>query len=81
MKYTEEIEAVPDNVPGIFEIQNTVNEYSTECSGYFDNLDDAIKALEECSDWWREKGTGRIYFVPFGLYWKQKKKSYLVYRK
>ena len=38
-------------------------------------LDEAIKALAECNDWWCPKGTGTIYFQEFGLH-KPAKKVY-----
>lgn len=51
----------------IFYIKNTVDEIHTSISGYFETIDDAKEGLKDCSDWFRPKGTGRIYSVEFGL--------------
>lgn len=47
----------------IYFIKNTINEYDTTIRGYFSSLDNAKEALKKCEDWWRSKGTGRIYEV------------------
>ena len=65
---------VPDE-PGYFYISNTVSEWHSQTSGTFQTYDDAKEALKECADWYCSKGTGRIYFQPFGL----NKHSYQVY--
>ena len=65
---------VPD-VPGYFYISNTVDEWHSQTSGTFPTYDEAKEALKECADWYCSKGTGRIYFQPFGL----NKESYQVY--
>lgn len=51
----------------IYYIENTVDEWHTEISGYFATLDKAKEALKDCRDWYRPQGTGRIYEVGFGL--------------
>ena len=56
----------------IYYIENTIDEWHSTIRGYFETLDDAIKAIAECSDWFREKGTGEIYKVGFGLNHKRK---------
>lgn len=56
---------------GVFYIENTINEFSTSITGYFGTFDDAVTALENCSDWFKPSGTGTIWFEPFGL--KQKR--------
>lgn len=61
---------------GVYFIENTVNECDTCIRGYFSSLDDAKKALQSCSNWYESKGTGKIYFVKFGL----KENPKLVYR-
>lgn len=61
---------------GLFYIENTINEIHSNRSGYFKTLDEAKEALKECCDWFRPKGTGRIYYVEFGL----NKKRTLVYK-
>ena len=62
---------------GVYFIENTINEFATTVKGYFSTLDDAKEALKECSNWFRPKGTGRIYFQEFGL----NKPTKLVYKK
>lgn len=62
---------------GIYFIENTINEIATAVKGYFPTLDDAKEALKECSNWYRPKGTGYIYFREFGL----NKPNKLVYKK
>lgn len=62
---------------GIYFIENTINEIATAVKGYFSTLDDAKEALKECSNWYRPKGTGNIYFREFGL----NKPNKLVYKK
>ena len=52
----------------IYYIENTVDEYHTQINGYFPTLDEAKEKLNDCCDWYRPKGTGRIYMVAFGLY-------------
>lgn len=52
---------------GVYYIKNTISEFSSECNGYFKTLDEAKEALKKCSDWYKPKGTGRIYWVEFGL--------------
>jgi len=52
---------------GIYFIKNSVNEYHSSISGYFETKEDAIKALEHCADWFRPNGTGTIYFQEFGI--------------
>lgn len=52
---------------GIYFIENTVDELRTKTTGFFETLDAAKEALAYCADWFREQGTGTIYFAPFGL--------------
>lgn len=51
----------------IFYIKNTIDEWHTSISGYFKTLDDAKEGLKDCADWFRPKGTGKIYSIGFGL--------------
>ena len=57
----------------IYLIENTVDERAVRVSGYFKTYDEAYEALKECADWWREKGTGQIWEVSFGLHTKRVK--------
>jgi len=52
---------------GIYYIENYINEIHTSISGYFTTEDEAHEGLKSCADWFRPKGTGRIYFQEFGL--------------
>lgn len=52
---------------GVYYIKNTVSETYQDIKGYFKTLDEAKNALNKCSDWYRPRGTGRIYWVEFGL--------------
>ena len=46
----------------IYVIENACNERGdTSSSGYFFSLGDAVDAIKTCSDWYRSKGTGKIY--------------------
>lgn len=51
----------------VYYIKNTISEFSSECRGYFKTFDEAKEALKKCRDWYRQEGTGRIYWVEFGL--------------
>ena len=63
------------NEPGYFYISNTVDDWHSSTTGTFPTYDEAKEALKECADWYCSKGTGTIYFLPFGLY----RHSYQVY--
>ena len=52
---------------GFYYIENSINEFSSAIIGYFTDLSSAKEALKECSDWYYPKGTGKIYYQPFGL--------------
>lgn len=60
---------------GIYYIENSVDEWRTKISGYFQTEEEALEALKECSDWFMPKGTGIIRFKEFGLN-KTSKKIY-----
>lgn len=64
---------------GVYYIKNTVDDFQFHetIKGYFSTLDDAKKALKKCGNWSRPYGTGRIYWVDFGL----NKKPMLIYEK
>lgn len=47
----------------LFYIENTVDERNSRIMGYFSTLDAAQDALKSCEDWYRSKGTGKIYQV------------------
>lgn len=52
---------------GVYYIKNTVSEYNSVINCYFKTLDEAKEALKKCCDWYRPNGTGRIYWIEFGL--------------
>ena len=52
---------------GVYYIKNTVSETCQDVTGYFKTLDEAKNALNKCGDWYRHRGTGRIYWIKFGL--------------
>lgn len=52
---------------GVYIIVNS-EERSSYNSGYFGNIDDALEGLKECSDFWSPRGTGTIYYQPYGLH-------------
>ena len=51
---------------GFYYIENSVDEYHSEPQAFFETLDEAKEAMKGFSDWYRGKGTGKIYFQPFG---------------
>lgn len=63
----KELEVWQKLKPGIFYIQNTIDEYHTAITAYFPTKDEAMKGLEKCSDWFNHDGTGTIYYQEFGV--------------
>lgn len=51
----------------LFYIENSVDECHSKIKGYFNTLNEAMEAIKECSDWYRENGTGEIWMTGFGL--------------
>lgn len=47
----------------LFYIKNTIDERSSQISGYFSTLEKALEALKDCCDWYRSNGTGEIYKI------------------
>lgn len=52
---------------GIYYIETDSTEYSKTINGYFPSEEKAKKAIENCSNHYGNKGSGRIYFIEFGL--------------
>lgn len=50
-----------------YEIVNSISEMQSRVSGRYPTLEDAEEALKDCCDWYRPKGTGKIYVVEFYL--------------
>ena len=46
-----------------FEIENTINERNSMVTARFEKFDQAKEDLKNRSDWYCDKGTGRIYHV------------------
>lgn len=51
---------------GVWYIENAIDEYRSEPSSYYPTLMDCVEGLQESSDWFCPKGTGRIHFCEFG---------------
>ena len=49
---------------GFYYIENSVNEFNSSQTAFFDTLEDAKEAMKYCGDWYRPMGTGKIYFQP-----------------
>lgn len=64
-----------------FCIRNTINEYDQQISGYYETFDEAKAALKHKSDWWKPKGTGKIYKIQFNKETDNYTKEILVYEK
>lgn len=48
----------------LYEVRNTIDEYGhEEVVARCKTLDEAKVKLRDCCDWYRERGTGRIYKV------------------
>lgn len=52
---------------GFYYIENSVSEFSSSKHCFVDTLEEAKKAMKYCGDWYRERGTGEIYFQPTGV--------------
>lgn len=48
----------------VYFIKNTIDEWNDRIIGYYSSLEKAQEALKDCCDWYRSKGTGRIYRAP-----------------
>lgn len=59
---------------GFYYIENTVDEYHSRPSAFFETLEEAKNAMKLFGDWFVGNGTGRIYFQRFGIV-KEKKHS------
>ena len=60
---------------GFYYILNTVDEQRAKPSAYYETLQEAKEGMKTANDWWCSKGTGIIYFQPFG---KQHKAVYIL---
>lgn len=51
----------------LFYIENSIDECHSRIKGYFNTLNEAMEGIKQCSDWYRENGTGEIWMTGFGL--------------
>ena len=54
-------------VKKIYYIENTIDEFHTKITAYFETFEEAKEGLKSCYDWWSPNGTGKIYEVTMGL--------------
>ena len=52
---------------GFYFIENTIDEWRSSETGFFETLEKAKEAMKYCSDWYLSKGTGSIYYQEFGI--------------
>ena len=62
-----EIIANLEKEPGVWYVENAIDEYRAKPTSYYATLLDSIEGLMESSDWFRPKGTGTIHYRAFGL--------------
>ena len=53
--------------PGVWYIENAIDEYRSKPKSYYPTLKEAVEGLQESSDWFCPKGTGTIHFREFGI--------------
>lgn len=53
--------------PGVWYIENSIDEYRSILTSFYATLKDAVDGLQESSDWFCPKGTGEICFREFGI--------------
>lgn len=49
---------------GFYYIENSVSEFTSKPSVYTNTLEEAKEAIKYCGDWYRPRGTGKIFFQP-----------------
>lgn len=52
---------------GFYYIRTAVSEFHSAPVAFFETLEEAKEAMRYFADWYREKGTGCIYFQPTGV--------------
>ena len=55
----------------IYYIENEIDEFNSDISGYFKTYQEAYEALKKCANWFHQNGTGQIWKVRFGLHGKK----------
>lgn len=53
--------------PGVWYIENSIDEYRSSPTSYYPTLKEAVEGLAESSDWWGLNGTGTICFAEESL--------------
>lgn len=53
--------------PGVWYIENSIDEYRSNPTSYYPTLKEAVEGLAESSNWFCPKGTGTIIYREFGL--------------
>lgn len=53
--------------PGVWYIENAIDEYRSIPTSYYPTLEMAVGGLMESSDWFCPKGTGTIHHKEFGI--------------
>ena len=53
--------------PGVWYIENSIDERRSTPTSYWPTLEDAVGGLMESSDWFGPKGTGTIHHKEFGI--------------
>ena len=48
-----------------YEIHNTISESQTAVTGRYATKSAAMEAFKDCCDWYRPKGTGKIYKISY----------------
>ena len=56
-----------ENKPGVWYVENSVDELRSKPTSYHPNLKEAIIGLQKSSNWFCAEGTGTIYYVGFGI--------------
>lgn len=53
--------------PGVWYIENSIDEYRSKPTSYYPTLKEAVEGLAESSNWFSAKGTGTIIYKEFGF--------------
>ena len=62
---------------GFYYIENSVNEFHSAPTAFFETLEEAKEAIKYCADWFVGRGTGRILFQ--STEFKVVERSYIPY--
>lgn len=59
--------AALESKPGLWYIENAIDEYRSKPTSYYPTLEEAVGGLMESADWFCPKGTGTIHYREFGI--------------